>query len=44
MRAISLAVHYQCEFEFPHIRADHYVCLLFGVTQRAYKLQPIIPF
>lgn len=43
MYAISLAVHYECEFHFPDIRADHHL-LLFEVTQRVYKLQPIIPF
>lgn len=38
MRAISLGVHYECEFEFPHIRADHYIFLLFGVIERVYSV------
>lgn len=42
MRAISLAVHYECESEFPDIRADHRLLLLFEVTQQVYMLQPII--
>lgn len=42
MRAISLGVHYECEFDFPDPSAD---CLLFaGRSYCVYKLQPIIPF
>ena len=43
MRAISLAVHYECEFDFPDPSAD-LLFLLVEVTQCVYKLQAIIPF
>lgn len=33
MCAIFFAVHYECEFEFPNIRADHRLLLLFEVTR-----------
>ena len=42
MGAVSLAVHYECEFDFCDIMAVHRLLFAVRITQCVYKLQPII--